>query len=309
MDKIILELKNVHRLYGDYEALRGISLEVRNGQIFGYLGPNGSGKTTTIKLILGLIKPHSGDVSVLGGDPYIDDYKAMDTRRHIGSVLEFDGLYTQLTGLQNLVFWAELYGIEGQNAIKRAKHMIDLVKLSEWADVRVAEYSFGMRKRLNLARALVNDPDILILDEPTVGVDPESRYLIRNIIKDSAAEGKTIFFSSHDLEEVQKICSHIAILKNGELIFNGTLKDVITQLGKSKLFIRLESPDDADFLTKKLRDIGYDVKMEGSVVSFYPEKGFEISNLTKRRLLDTWEVNSSLEEVYLNLVADSKGEA
>jgi len=258
---------------------------------------------------LGLIKPHSGDVSVLGGDPYIDDYKAMDTRRHIGSVLEFDGLYTQLTGLQNLVFWAELYGIEGQNAIKRAKHMIDLVKLSEWADVRVAEYSFGMRKRLNLARALVNDPDILILDEPTVGVDPESRYLIRNIIKDSAAEGKTIFFSSHDLEEVQKICSHIAILKNGELIFNGTLKDVITQLGKSKLFIRLESPDDADFLTKKLRDIGYDVKMEGSVVSFYPEKGFEISNLTKRRLLDTWEVNSSLEEVYLNLVADSKGEA
>jgi len=98
-------------------------------------------------------------------------------------------------------------------------------------------------------------------------------------------------------------------LKNGELIFNGTLKDVITQLGKSKLFIRLESPDDADFLTKKLRDIGYDVKMEGSVVSFYPEKGFEISNLTKRRLLDTWEVNSSLEEVYLNLVADSKGEA
>ncbi|NYB25885.1 MAG: ABC transporter ATP-binding protein [Methanobacteriaceae archaeon] len=309
MDKIILELKNVHRLYGDYEALRGISLEVRNGQIFGYLGPNGSGKTTTIKLILGLIKPHSGDVSVLGGDPYIDDYKAMDTRRHIGSVLEFDGLYTQLTGLQNLVFWAELYGIEGQNAIKRAKHMIDLVKLFEWADVRVAEYSFGMRKRLNLARALVNDPDILILDEPTVGVDPESRYLIRNIIKDSAAEGKTIFFSSHDLEEVQKICSHIAILKNGELIFNGTLKDVITQLGKSKLFIRLESPDDADFLTKKLRDIGYDVKMEGSVVSFYPKKGFEISNLTKRRLLDTWEVNSSLEEVYLNLVADSKGEA
>jgi len=309
LDKIILELKNVHRLYGDYEALRGISLEVRNGQIFGYLGPNGSGKTTTIKLILGLIKPHSGDVSVLGGDPYIDDYKAMDTRRHIGSVLEFDGLYTQLTGLQNLVFWAELYGIEGQNAIKRAKHMIDLVKLFEWADVRVAEYSFGMRKRLNLARALVNDPDILILDEPTVGVDPESRYLIRNIIKDSAAEGKTIFFSSHDLEEVQKICSHIAILKNGELIFNGTLKDVITQLGKSKLFIRLESPDDADFLTKKLRDIGYDVKMEGSVVSFYPKKGFEISNLTKRRLLDTWEVNSSLEEVYLNLVADSKGEA
>lgn len=166
------------------------------GQIFGYLGPNGSGKTTTIKLLLGLIKPSSGSLTVLGEDPYVDDARAMDTRRNIGSMLEFDGLYEQLTGLQNLVYWAELYGLEDQNAITQAKEMIDSMKLSEWAVTKVAKYSFGMRKRLALARAMVCDPDILILDEPTVGVDPESRFLIRNMIKDLAAQGKTIFLFS-----------------------------------------------------------------------------------------------------------------
>jgi len=324
LTNVLINLDNVHRFYGNFEALKGISLKVKKGQIFGYLGPNGSGKTTTIKLILGLIKPFSGKVSALGEDPY-DDAKAMDTRKHIGSMLEFDGLYEKLTGLQNLVFWAELYGIEGKEAEKQAQKVIDSVKLSEWADVQVAKYSYGMSKRLALARALVHDPDIIILDEPTVGVDPESRYLIRNMIKELASKGKTIFFSSHDLEEVQKVCSHVAsshdleevqkvcshvaILKKGELIFNGTLKDAISQLGRSKLFIRLEFPADADFLSKNLQKIGYDVKIEGPVISFYPEKDFDISKLTEKKVLDTWKVSSSLEEIYLNSVADEDGEA
>ena len=303
--KVIISLNSIHRFYGDFEALKGISLNVEKGQIFGYLGPNGSGKTTTIKLILGLIKPSSGKVSVLGEDPY-DDTKSMDTRKHIGSMLEFDGLYEQLTGLQNLVFWAELYGMDSQKARKHAKKVIDLVKLSEWADIQVSKYSYGMCKRLALARTLVHDPDIIILDEPTVGVDPESRYLIRNMIKDLSAKGKTIFFSSHDLEEVQKVCSHIALLKRGELIFNGTLKDAINQLGKPKLFIRLESPDDAVFLAQKLEERDYDVKIEGPVISFYPQSDLNVSKLTKKEILDTWKVQSSLEEVYLNLVADEE---
>ncbi len=308
MAEVLINLNEIHRFYGNFEALRGISLEVRKGQIFGYLGPNGSGKTTTIKLILGLIKPSSGKVSVLGEETYPENAKSMNKRRHIGSMLEFDGLYEKLTGLQNLVFWGELYGMDGQKAVKQARNVIDSVKLSEWADVQVARYSHGMRKRLALARALVSDPDILVLDEPTVGVDPESRYLIRNMIKELAAQGKTIFFSSHDLEEVQKICSHIAIIKRGKLISNGTLREVISQFGKSKLFIRLESPADADFLAKRLQNMGYEIKVEGPVVSFYPEEDFNISELAERKVLDTWRVRSSLEEVYLNLVADKEGE-
>ncbi len=309
MNETLIDLENVHKFYGNFEALKGISLKVEKGQIFGYLGPNGSGKTTTIKLILGLVKPSSGNVHILGEDPYVDNSKAMDTRRHIGSMLEFDGLYEKLTGLQNLVFWAELYGMESQKALEQAQKVIDSVKLSEWADVQVAKYSYGMSKRLALARALVPDPDIIILDEPTVGVDPESRYLIRNMIKELANKGKTIFFSSHDLEEVQKVCSHVAILKKGELIFNGTLNDAIIQLGRPKLFIRLNSSYDANFLAKKIEEIGYDVKIEGPVFSFYPEDDFDVSKLRDVKVLDTWKVGSSLEEVYLNSVVDEEGES
>lgn len=304
-NKAMISLNDIHRFYGDFEALRGISLNVERGQIFGYLGPNGSGKTTTIKLILGLIKPFSGKVSVLGKDPY-DDTQAIDTRMHIGSMLEFDGLYENLTGMQNLVFWAELYGMDGQKAMKHAQNVIDSVKLSKWADVQVSKYSYGMCKRLALAKALIHDPDVIILDEPTVGVDPESRYLIRNMIRELAAIGKTIFFSSHDLEEVQKVCSHVALLKKGKLIFNGTLEDAINQLGKPKLFIRLESADDTDFLAKKIQKKGYDTKIEGPLISFYPEDDFDISKLTEWKILDTWKVSSSLEEVYLNIVADKE---
>lgn len=306
--EVVLNLDHVHRYYDDFEALKGVTLQVKMGEIFGYLGPNGSGKTTTIKLILGLIKPSSGNVSILDGNPYLDDAQAIDTRKHIGSMLEFDGLYENLTGLQNLIFWAELYGLNNQLARERAELMIDSMKLSKWADVKVKKYSFGMSKRLTLARAIIHDPNILILDEPTVGVDPESRYLIRNIIKNLAADGKTIFFSSHDLEEVQKICSHIAILKKGELIFNGTLKDALNNFGKQKLFIRLESSNDAITLAKKLEEINYDVKIEGPLISFYPNEDFNNSVLTSKKIIDSWKINSSLEEVYFNLVNNNEVE-
>ena len=302
--EVLIGLNGVHRIYGDFEALKGVSLEVERGQIFGYLGPNGSGKTTTIKLILGLIRPSSGKVHILGEDPYPNDDKAMDTRRHVGAMLEFNGLYENLTGLQNLVFWAELYGMNCQKAHEQAKILMGAVKLLEWTDVPVVKYSYGMHKRLALARALVSDPDILVLDEPTAGVDPESRYLIRNIMKELADQGKTIFFSSHDLEEVQKVCSHIALLKKGKLISRGTLKDVISHFGRSRLFVRLKSPADADLWAQEIRHIGQDIKVEGPLVSFYPENDFDTSRLSEKSILDTWKVDSSLEEVYLNLVAD-----
>ncbi len=178
--------------------------------------------------------------------------------------------------------------------------------MSEWADVEVSKYSFGMRKRLALARALISDPDILILDEPTVGVDPETRYLIRKMMKNLASLGKTIFFSSHDLEEIQKTCTHIAILKKGEIISNGPLKEVIAQFGKPKLFIRFKTSADSKSVGAKLENIGYEIKIEGPVISFFPEEDFNI-HFIKKHILDTWNVKSSLEEVYLNLVMDKEG--
>ena len=168
------------------------------------MDPTDSGKTTTIKIILGLLKPSSGSVEVLGVDPYLDNTESLSVRSHIGSMLEGDGLYLNLTGMENLVYWAELYGLNNQKAHENAVDVIKKVKLFKWADTEVSKYSHGMKKRLSFARALINDPDILVLDEPTSGVDPESRILIRNLMKNLVESGKTIFFSSHDLEEVQK---------------------------------------------------------------------------------------------------------
>ena|GEM_PF-1146344 len=258
--EVVLTLENIHKFYGDFEALKGISFEIKEGQIFGYLGPNGSGKTTTIKLLLGLIRPSSGNVYILGEDPYPDNIEAKNVRQHIGSMLEFNSLYENLTGLENIAFWANLYGINGQTALKKAKNVIEMVKLSEWGNTSVSKYSYGMNKRLVLARALVSDPDILILDEPTAGVDPESRYIIRNMMKKLAKQGKTIFFSSHDLEEVQKVCTHVALLKKGKLISEGVLNEIITEFGNSRTFVLLESPTDARYVAKKIQNITYDLK-------------------------------------------------
>lgn len=304
MADVFIELNDVHRFYDDFEALKGISLKIEEGQIFGYLGPNGSGKTTTIKLLLGLIKPSSGEVKVFGENPYSDYKEARDARKRIGSMLELTGLYGNLTGLENLIFWGKLYGIDDQSALEKAKNSINMVKLSKWTDVKVSKYSFGMDRRLALARALVTDPDILILDEPTASVDPESRYLIRNIMKELALKGKTIFFSSHDLEEVQKVCSQVALLKKGELLSVGALEDMINKFGKSRTFIRLKSPAKADILAQRILKQTHDLKVEGPLISFYPKEDFKLSNSFKDDILDSWTAKSSLEEAYLDLVKD-----
>jgi ABC-2 type transport system ATP-binding protein len=306
LDEVLIDLKEIHRFYGDFEALKGISLKVEKGQIFGYLGPNGSGKTTTIKLILGLIRPSVGTVSVNGGDPYTE--KGINVRTNIGSMLELDGLYDKLTGFENVVYWAELFNINGDDAAEAAENVLKLVEMSNWTDVQVSKYSFGMRKRLSLARALICDPDIIILDEPTVGVDPETRYIIRKMMKDLASQGKTIFFSSHDLEEIQKTCTHVAIIKKGKLIFNGSLNDVLDQFGKPKLFIRMKSSDDTKPVAKKLKDMGHVINIDGPVISFYPKNDFKINEFSKYGVLDSWKVESSLEEVYLNLVTNKEDE-
>ncbi len=306
MSDVFIELTDVHRFYDDFEALKGISFKIKEGQIFGYLGPNGSGKTTTIKLLLGLIKPSSGTVKVFGEDPYSDYEGAIETRKRVGSMLELNRLYENLTGLENLIFWEKLYGMDTQLALEKAKNAISLVELSKWADIKVSKYSFGMNRRLALARALVTDPDVLILDEPTASVDPESRYLIRNIMKELVLKGKTIFFSSHDLEEVQKVCSQVALLKRGELLSVGAIEDMINKFGKSRTFIHLKSPAKADLLAQSILKQTHDLKVEGPLVSFYPKEAFKLDNSFKDDILDSWTTKSSLEEAYLDLVKDEE---
>ncbi|MDR2624610.1 MAG: ABC transporter ATP-binding protein [Methanobrevibacter sp.] len=232
----IIDINSLIKYYGNFKALNRVSFRVEKGQIFGYLGSNGAGKTTTIKILLGLMKASSGEVRVFGGDTFPDTPNSLKLRAAIGSVLEFNGLLEDRTGLDNLIFWAGLYNIDKADGLVLAEKLMDLVQLEEWADVKVGKYSYGMCKRLAIARCLISDPELLILDEPTLGVDPESRHLIRELLKDLSEKGKTIFISSHDLGEIQKICSHLAIIKKGNILFKGSLDDLIKQYADEREF-------------------------------------------------------------------------
>ena len=301
----IISLNGVNKYYDSYHALKNISLNVKDGQIYSYLGPNGSGKTTTIKIILGLLKPSSGSIEILGEDPYLDSIRSLNVREHIGSMLEWDGLYLNLTGLENVIYWAEIYGQDKFETRENASDAIQKVKLSDWADTVVSKYSHGMKKRLSFARAIINDPDILVLDEPTSGIDLESRILIRDLMRNFIKKGKTVFFSSHDLEEVQKISSSLSILNKGKIIFNGSLEELIKIFGQIEIYIQLKTPEDATSLIKNFENNITNIKINGSILSFIPNEDYK-PDLENENIISSWTSESSLEDAYLNAISSTK---
>ncbi|NOX45276.1 MAG: ABC transporter ATP-binding protein [Caldiserica bacterium] len=211
---VAIALRGVRKALGGREILRGITLEVHRGDVFGYLGPNGAGKTTTIRVILGLLSPDSGEVSILG------KRAGPGPRSRVGFVLESDGLFDGLTAAENLLLFARLYGVRGP----RIDELLELVGLPGERHERVGKLSRGMRQRLALARALLHDPEILVLDEPTVGLDPSGQMELRGLVRELAAAGKTIFFSSHNLDEVERLCNRIALIHRGEIRLQGEVE-------------------------------------------------------------------------------------
>jgi ABC-2 type transport system ATP-binding protein len=228
-----ISLDNVRKSLGGREILKGISFAVEPGDIFGYLGPNGAGKTTTIRVILGLFNPNSGKASILGEDVSRDEARAK-----VGFVLEADGLYDNLTGYENLHYYCQIYDVPQGQAEERIEEMLQLVGLSDRALDKVAAYSKGMRQKLALARAMVHEPELLILDEPTAGVDPTGQIEVRDIILNMAHKrGKTIFLSSHNLDEVQRICNRIALIDKGEIKLYGELEKLRREMGRREVVI------------------------------------------------------------------------
>jgi ABC-2 type transport system ATP-binding protein len=228
-----ISLDDVSKNLGNREILKGISFDVEPGDIFGYLGPNGAGKTTTIRVILGLFKPNSGKASILGEDVSRDE-----ARVKVGFVLEADGLYDNLTAYENLNYYCQIYDVPQAQAKERAEEMLQLVELSDRASDKVAAYSKGMRQKLALARAMVHEPELLILDEPTAGVDPTGQMEVRDIILNMAHKrGETIFLSSHNLDEVQRICNRIALIDKGEIKLYGELEKLRREMGRREVVI------------------------------------------------------------------------
>ncbi len=232
MAEAVITLDNVTKILAGRQILKNISFAVEVGDIFGYLGPNGAGKTTTIRVILGLFPPTSGKAFILGKNVGCDD-----AREKVGFVLEADGLYDNMTAYENLGYYCQIYGMPSALKSKRIDEMLDLVELSDRAGDKVSSYSKGMRQKLALARSMVHEPDLLIFDEPTAGVDPTGQMEVRQIILNLAQRGKTIFLSSHNLDEVQRICNRIALIDQGEIKLYGELEKLRRDMGRREVII------------------------------------------------------------------------
>ena len=301
--KSAIRLENIEKSLGNRKILKGISFSVETGDIFGYLGPNGAGKTTTIRIILGLYKIDSGNLDVLG-----QDIESSDTRKKIGFVLDLDGLYDGMTARENLLFYSSIYGMV--QAEERLDHLLDMVELTGRGDDRVFTYSTGMRQRLALARSMVHDPEILVLDEPTSGVDPSGQIQIRKILLDLAhKEKKTIILSSHNLDEVQRICNRIAIIDRGEIKLLGELEDLRRKMGKSGIIIKSSESINANMIgeIKKLPRLGLKEVRDKSII-LMPDKKTETSDIISLlsnsgiKVEEVIKQEASLEEMYSNIL-------
>jgi ABC-2 type transport system ATP-binding protein len=221
-DSIVIE--NLTKYYGKFLALDNLSLKVPEKENIGLLGPNGAGKSTTLKILCGLIRPTSGKAFIQGIDVVAQPEKAL---YNIGAIIETPEFYSYLTPEDTLSYFGKLRGMSGEKLKKRIKEVIEMVRLEKWGNQKIGKFSRGMKQRLGLAQALLHDPPVLILDEPSLGLDPRGVVEFREIIK-GAGEQKTVFFASHQLVEVTQICNKVAIINNGKLL----VYDEITELEK-----------------------------------------------------------------------------
>ncbi|WKZ51292.1 MAG: ABC transporter ATP-binding protein [Anaerolineales bacterium] len=229
MPETLIETRSLVKRYGDKLAVNNVSFDVQGGEIFGFLGPNGAGKTTTIKMIVGLLQPTSGSVKVAGFDVQAQPLLA---KAASGYVPDTPNLYAKLSGRELLRFVGDLYSLERGQTARRIDELLRVLELTAAADDTIDSYSHGMQQKTSLAAALVHDPRVLVLDEPTVGLDPKSARLIKDILRQLAERGAAVMLSTHILEIAERMCDRIGIINKGELVAIGTM-DELRHLGQS----------------------------------------------------------------------------
>ena len=304
----ILEVHNLVKKYGDFTAVKGISFDIQEGEIFSLLGPNGAGKTTTISVLSTLYEPTSGDVTV-GGHSVSKD--PMAVRRLIGMVPQDLALYDDLTAAENLAFWGQMYGLGGKALKERIAEVLEQIGLSERANQRVKTYSGGMKRRVNIGVGLLHRPRLLFMDEPTVGIDPQSRRAILDSVKDLNRQGMTVLYTTHYMEEAAELSNRVGIIDHGELIALGSQTELTHQVGEHEsLLLHLGESDNPTTLAAALRGLAGVLKAEVSdhtvtvitieaedVVAPVISKANELG--IKIRSVDIQEPN--LETVFLSL--------
>lgn len=240
--EVIISTNRLTKAYGKLVAVNDLHLQVMRGDVFGFLGPNGAGKSTTIRMLLGLIRPTAGRAIIFGMDTA---YQMPAILRHVGAIVEMPVFYPYLSGQDNLRTVAAASGmVSGRANARRIEEVLDLVELKGQARMAYRKYSLGMKQRLGIAAALLVDPELVLLDEPTNGLDPAGMYEIRQLIQRLAALGKTIFLSSHMLNEVQQVCNRVAILQKGNLIKQGNVRELLR--GKEQVLVRLAAASDLE---------------------------------------------------------------
>ncbi len=222
----VLSARALRKSYGALEVVAGVDLEVESGECFGLLGPNGAGKTTTLKLCLGLADPDAGAIELLG-EPV--PRRAREARLRVGVVPQFDNLDPDFTVTENLLVYARYFGLSGEDMRERVPQLLEFAGLAGRGEARISALSGGMKRRLTLARALVNDPQLVVMDEPTTGLDPQARHLIWERLRRLTAEGKTLLLTTHFMEEAERLCHRLAIMDRGRIVTHGTPRGLIAE--------------------------------------------------------------------------------
>jgi ABC-2 type transport system ATP-binding protein len=304
MTETVLRVRDLQKRFGETVALRGVSFEVREGEMFGLLGPNGAGKTTLLSIVSCLLEPSGGEATLFGQKVTRDN---LDLRRLIGIVPQELAIYGELSARENLVFFGELYGLRGETLRKRVEEVLGFVALADRAGQRACTFSGGMKRRLNLGAALVHAPRLLLLDEPTTGVDPQSRNHIFEEVKSLNARGLTVVYTSHYMEEVEALCTRIGILDRGRLVACDTLPGLLRQLHG---LIRFRVPGISDALRLRLAQLpgvkvheqdGREVVMECDDVKASLIHVVAALNENQVELISLETQEPSLERVFLHL--------
>lgn len=305
----MLLVKDLVKRYGDKTAVDHIGFSVEDGEIFGLLGPNGAGKSTTINIITGLLKGDGGSIAVDGMDL---NTHLNECKRLLGIVPQDLAIYHDLSALQNVMFFGSLYGLSGRALKERAEETLDFVGLADRARDKAKTFSGGMKRRLNIACGLVHRPKLLILDEPTVGIDPQSRNHILESIRRLNEEGMSILYTTHYMEEAQQLCSRIAIMDAGKIIAQGTLPELRGLIGNGRSMVLSADGDMPLEALRGIEGVG-DVQMQGNgrcrislpaqgnqiadIMALLTAKGLHVSDLSVSE--------ADLEDVFLTLTGRS----
>jgi lipooligosaccharide transport system ATP-binding protein len=299
--EVTLMARGLRKTYGDFQAVRGVDFQVRRGECFGFLGPNGAGKTTTMKMIYGAAIPTSGELEVTGLD--VKRYER-DVKRRIGVVTQENNLDEDLKVKENLLVYGRYFDLPKKIVTQRAEELLEFVQLSEKSEAMVDQLSGGMKRRLLIARALINDPDLVVLDEPTTGLDPQARHLVWDKLRELTGAGKTLILTTHYMDEAAQLCDRLCIMEGGRIISEGAPRDLISEHVSSEVLELRTTPEVLEKLESIVEGISDNTDRVGDALLVYApdadvlmEKirvsGFEVDNVLRRR--------GTLEDVFLKL--------